>query len=136
LLTVSGGRDSVLLVHLFKQAGYSCGIAHCNFNLRGDESLRDEMFVMHLAAQMAMPYYVTHFNTEAYAAAHQVSTQMAARDLRYQWFEKIRKAEKYDLIAVAHHQTDVVETCMASKRKEESSSDLFYVFRDKRLTRS
>ncbi len=112
LLTVSGGRDSVFLVHLFKQAGYSCGIAHCNFNLRGDEALRDENFVRQLATQMGVPFYVTRFNTKAYAAEQQISTQMAARELRYAWFEKIRTAENYDFIAVAHHQTDVVETVL------------------------
>ena len=112
LLTVSGGRDSVLLVHLFKLAGYACGIAHCNFNLRGNESQRDEAFVSMLAATMDMPFYVKHFNTKAYAEEHRISTQMAARTLRYAWFEEISVQENYDYIAVAHHQTDAVETIL------------------------
>ena len=112
LLTVSGGSDSVFLAHLFKRAGYSCGIAHCNFNLRGEESLRDENFVKQLATQLDMSFYVTHFDTKAHAAAQQVSTQMAARELRYAWFEEVRITEKYDFIAVAHHQTDAVETVL------------------------
>ncbi|MEJ5963967.1 tRNA lysidine(34) synthetase TilS [Pedobacter immunditicola] len=112
LLTVSGGRDSVLLVHLFKLAGYSCGIAHCNFNLRGDESQRDEAFVRMLAATMDMPFYVKHFDTKAYAEEQKISTQMAARTLRYDWFEETRVQENYDFIAVAHHQTDAIETIL------------------------
>jgi len=112
LLTVSGGRDSVLLVHLFKLAGYACGIAHCNFNLRGDESQRDEEFVKMLAATMDMPFYVKHFDTKAYAEEHQISTQMAARTLRYTWFEEVKVQENYDFIAVAHHQTDAIETIL------------------------
>ena len=112
LLTVSGGRDSVLLVHLFKLAGYDCGIAHCNFNLRGDESQRDEAFVSRLAASLDMPFHVKHFDTKGYAEQHQVSTQMAARTLRYAWFEEIKVRENYDVIAVAHHQTDAVETLL------------------------
>jgi tRNA(Ile)-lysidine synthase len=112
LLTVSGGRDSVLLVHLFKHAGYNCGIAHCNFNLRAEESQRDEAFVKLLAATMDMPFHVKHFSTKAYAAQHKISTQMAARTLRYDWFEEIRQKENYDLIAVAHHQTDAIETVL------------------------
>ncbi|MET3113342.1 tRNA(Ile)-lysidine synthase [Pedobacter sp. CG_S7] len=112
LLTVSGGRDSVLLVHLFKLAGYSCGIAHCNFNLRGEESHRDEMFVKMLAATMNMPFYVKHFDTKSYAAAQKVSTQMAARTLRYDWFEEVSQQEHYDFIAVAHHQSDAIETVL------------------------
>ena len=112
LLTVSGGRDSVLLVHLFKLVGYNCGIAHCNFNLRGEESHRDEMFVKMLAATMGMPFYVKHFDTKSYAATHKVSTQMAARTLRYDWFEEVRQQEQYDFIAVAHHQSDAIETVL------------------------
>ena len=83
LLTVSGGRDSVLMVHLFKGAGYQFGIAHCNFNLREEEAQRDEDFVKALAAAMDVPFHVTHFDTKTYAHQQGISTQMAARDLRY-----------------------------------------------------
>ena len=112
LLAVSGGKDSVLMAHLFKQAGYKFGIAHCNFRLRAAESQRDEQFVSSLAAALEVPCYVTHFDTKAYAAAQKISTQMAARDLRYRWFEKIRQEEGYDKIGIAHHQGDVIETVL------------------------
>lgn len=112
LLAVSGGKDSVLMVQLFKLAGYRFSIAHCNFNLRGDEAQRDEAFVKLLAANLAVPFHVVHFDTKAYAEKHQVSTQMAARDLRYAWFEEIRQTEKYDFIALAHHQNDSIETLL------------------------
>jgi len=112
LLTVSGGKDSVLMVHLFKQAGFDFGIAHCNFGLRGGESQRDEHFVRTLAALVEVPLHITHFETKAYAAEQHISTQMAARDLRYQWFEETRVAHQYDHIAVAHHQDDAVETVL------------------------
>jgi tRNA(Ile)-lysidine synthase len=112
LLAVSGGKDSVLMVHLFKQAGFNFGIAHCNFGLRGSESQRDEHFVRTLAAVLDIPLYVTHFETKTYAANHKISTQMAARDLRYHWFEELRTKEKYDYIAVAHHQDDAIETVL------------------------
>ncbi|MET0573812.1 MAG: ATP-binding protein, partial [Pedobacter agri] len=91
LLAVSGGKDSVLMVHLFKALGVNIGIAHCNFNLRGDEAQRDESFVKLLADTLDLPVHITHFDTKKYAAEHKVSTQMAARDLRYTWFEEIRK---------------------------------------------
>jgi len=112
LLAVSGGKDSVLMVHFFKQSGIDFGIAHCNFGLRGAESQRDEHFVRGLAALMEVPVFVTQFATKTYASAHQISTQMAARDLRYRWFEEIRGANGFDYIAVAHHQGDVVETVL------------------------
>ncbi|KIO76002.1 tRNA(Ile)-lysidine synthetase [Pedobacter lusitanus] len=112
LLAVSGGKDSVLMAHLFKLAGFKFGIAHCNFGLRGEESQRDERFVSSLATQLEVPLYVTHFATKTYAAEHRVSTQMAARDLRYHWFEELRQQEAYDYIAVAHHQDDAIETVL------------------------
>jgi tRNA(Ile)-lysidine synthase len=112
LLAVSGGRDSVLMAHLFKLSGYHFGIAHCNFGLRADESQRDESFVRMLAATLDVPFHVTHFKTKAYAAANKVSTQMAARTLRYDWFEEIRLEHHYEVIALAQHQDDVVETVL------------------------
>lgn len=112
LLAVSGGKDSVLMAQLFKLAGYQFSIAHCNFNLRSDESQRDESFVKLLAALLSVPFYVKHFDTKAYANERHISTQMAARDLRYQWFEELRAAENYAYIAVAHHQNDSIETLL------------------------
>ncbi|MHA4893242.1 tRNA lysidine(34) synthetase TilS [Pedobacter sp. PWIIR3] len=112
LLAVSGGKDSVLMAHLFKEAGYDFGIVHCNFNLRADESQRDENFVKMLASNFEAPFFVAHFDTKAYAAQHKVSTQMAARALRYEWFEQVRVDNDYDCIAIAHHQGDVIETML------------------------
>lgn len=112
LLAVSGGKDSVLMAHLFKLSGFSFGIAHCNFNLRADESQRDETFVKMLAATLDVPFYVTHFKTKQFATAQKVSTQMAARSLRYHWFEEIRSVHQYDCIALAQHQDDAMETVL------------------------
>lgn len=100
------------MAHLFKEGGFKFGIAHCNFGLRGEESQRDERFVSALASQLEVPLYVTHFATKAYAAEHKISTQMAARDLRYRWFEELRIQENYSYIAVAHHQDDAIETVL------------------------
>lgn len=112
LLAVSGGKDSVLMAHLFKLSGFKFGIAHCNFNLRADESERDETFVKMLAASLDVPFHVTHFKTAAFAARHKVSTQMAARTLRYQWFEEIRASGQYEVTALAQHQDDAIETIL------------------------
>lgn len=112
LLAVSGGRDSVLLAELFKASGFNFGIAHCNFGLRDAESQRDEHFVRLLASAMEVPLHVTGFDTRKYAAEQQVSTQMAARTLRYDWFAEILQTGGYDYIAVAHHLDDAVETVL------------------------
>jgi len=112
LAAVSGGMDSVILVHLLKAAGYNLGIAHCNFRLRGDESDGDEQFCRELAQQLGVPFHVTRFDTLQYASGNKVSTQMAARTLRYRWFEQIRDQHKYTVIALAHHQNDAIETIL------------------------
>jgi tRNA(Ile)-lysidine synthase len=112
LLAVSGGKDSVLMAHLFKLSGFDFGIAHCNFNLRADESQRDEVFVKMLAATMDVPFHVIHFQTKEFVASHKVSTQMAARTMRYQWFEEIRAEHDYDAVALAQHQNDAIETVL------------------------
>ncbi len=112
LLAVSGGKDSVLMAHLFKQAGYNFSIAHCNFNLRGEESLRDQNFVSALADELNVPFYFINFDTKTYANDHKISLQMAARELRYQFFEDIRQQHGYQKIAIAHHQNDAIETVL------------------------
>lgn len=112
LLAVSGGKDSVLMAHLFKLAGYNFGIAHCNFALRGDESLRDKNFVSALANKLNAPFYSIDFDTIKYAQAQKISIQMAARDLRYQYFENIRQQHGYKKIAIAQHQNDAIETVL------------------------
>ncbi len=112
LLAISGGRDSVLMAHLFKSLGYSFGLAHVNFQLRAEESDADETFCKALAAALEVPFYCTRFHTQSHAESHQISIQMAARDLRYQWLEELRAAQQYDFIATAHHQNDSVETIL------------------------
>ena len=110
LLTISGGIDSVVMLDLFIRTGYRCGIAHCNFGLRGDESDGDEDFVRRLAYEHGLKFHGKRFSTEEYAEEAKVSIQMAARKLRYDWFEKIRSSHSYNLIATAHNQDDVLET--------------------------
>ncbi|RZK49670.1 MAG: tRNA lysidine(34) synthetase TilS [Pedobacter sp.] len=112
LLAVSGGKDSVLMAHLFSKAGFSFAIAHCNFQLRGAESERDEAFVRQFAQQLQVPVFVKRFETKSYAENNQVSIQMAARDLRYHWFNSLCEAEDFDYIASAHHQNDAMETLL------------------------
>ncbi len=110
LLAVSGGVDSVAMVRLFKDAGYTFGIAHVNFGLRGEESDGDEVFVKSLADNYGVPLFVKHFSTEQYAAEHKISIQMAARDLRYAWFEEIITEHDFNFVATAHHLDDQAET--------------------------
>lgn len=112
LAAVSGGMDSVVMAHLFKSAGLNFGIAHCNFQLRGDESVSDQEFCNGLAGQLRVPFHTTSFDTLKFAADNKISTQMAARQLRYQWFEQVRQQLGYDYIALAHHQNDAIETIL------------------------
>ena len=110
LIALSGGADSVALLRILVDAGYKCEAAHCNFHLRGEESDRDEMFVTDLCSRLEVPLHVVHFNTVEYAANNKLSIEMAARELRYNWFETIRRDSGAEVIAVAHHQDDSVET--------------------------
>ena len=112
LAAVSGGSDSMTLADLFGQAGLPFAVAHCNFQLRGEDSLRDENFVRDYCRQAGVPCFVTRFDTADYAREHRLSIQEAARTLRYEWFEEVRSREGYDLVATAHHRTDHVETLL------------------------
>ncbi|MBQ5807818.1 MAG: tRNA lysidine(34) synthetase TilS, partial [Tidjanibacter sp.] len=110
LLTVSGGVDSMVMMHLFVSAGYRVGVAHCNFQLRGVEAEEDEVLVEHQATRLGVPCYNRRFNTREEMAATGESVQMAARRLRYAWFSELCTDEGYDTIAVAHHADDSIET--------------------------
>ena len=110
LLAVSGGLDSVVMTELFQQSGYPVGIAHCNFQLRSDESDQDEEFVQKIAKKFNIPFFTKRFPTSTYAKERKISVQMAARELRYDWFEEIRATKGFDFIATAHHRDDQIET--------------------------
>lgn len=110
ILTVSGGVDSMVMMHLFVEAGYNVGVAHCNFCLRGEESEEDEVLVANEAARLGIPHYNRRFDTKGEMALTGESVQMAARRLRYQWFDELCVDEGYDTIAVAHHADDSIET--------------------------
>jgi len=110
LLAVSGGLDSTVMAHLFHQAGFTFAIAHCNFGLREKDSDDDEEFVRNLAAQYRVPFYSKKFDTVTISKQHRTGIQETARKLRYEWFSKLLKAEKYDYLATAHHQDDHIET--------------------------
>lgn len=112
LVAVSGGVDSVVLCNLCKRAGYDFGIAHCNFQLRGADSARDEQFVMAFAKALDVPVHIVRFDTKRYAEEHRQSTQEAARELRYNWFETTRTEEGYAFILTAHHADDNIETVL------------------------
>lgn len=112
LLAVSGGIDSMTMTHLFIQAGYKVGIAHCNFSLRSAESDRDEQMVSEFASENRIPFFSKRFETKAYADENGISVQMAARTLRYEWFEKIRREYEYNSISVAHNLNDNIETLL------------------------
>jgi tRNA(Ile)-lysidine synthase len=110
LIAVSGGIDSVVLCELTKQTGYNFAIAHCNFQLRGEDSTRDEQFVRTLAAKYGVQLFVTHFDTDAISKQEKKSIEETARDLRYTWFEEVQKANGFDYILTAHHADDNIET--------------------------
>ena len=110
LLAVSGGADSVVMAHLFKELECSISIAHVNFRLRGDESDEDERFVRELAHQLNIPVHVKLVDTKAFAYEHHLSTQVAARDLRYAFFDELCQENGYTRVALGHHLDDQVET--------------------------
>ncbi len=110
LLTLSGGVDSVVMTHLFSHLRYPLTIAHCNFQLRGQESDKDEEFCRELALQLRIPFFTATFDTLSYAQKNKISVQMAARELRYQWFHRLQEEHSIDFIATAHHLDDAVET--------------------------
>jgi tRNA(Ile)-lysidine synthase len=109
-VALSGGADSVALLRLLLHLGYTCEAAHCNFHLRGAESDRDEEFVRCLCREQETVLHTVHFDTEKEAKERHISIEMAARELRYDWFEEVRKECGASVIAVAHHRDDSVET--------------------------
>lgn len=112
LVAVSGGLDSVVLADVLHRLGVKFAVAHCHFGLRGEEADADEQFVRKLASTYEAPYFVEFFQTKKFAEQEGISTQMAARALRYEWFERIRAQQGYAAVATAHHQRDTAETML------------------------
>ena len=110
LVACSGGLDSIVLLHLLQKIGLTLGVAHCNFKLRGDHSDADLSFVETIAGNLGVPVFTTVFDTKRYAKTQGVSTQVAARELRYEWFYSTARANGYDRIATGHHADDDLET--------------------------
>jgi tRNA(Ile)-lysidine synthase len=112
LLAVSGGMDSVVLCHLLHKSGSNFSIAHCNFNLRAQESDQDEAFVKKLAKKYKVRCFIKSFETQQFADENKLSVQMAARELRYNWFRQLAADLSFDKILTAHHQSDLAETVL------------------------
>ncbi|HRH57720.1 MAG TPA: tRNA lysidine(34) synthetase TilS [Chitinophagales bacterium] len=117
LVACSGGVDSMVLCDVLLKLNYKIAIAHCNFQLRGKESDADEKFISDYAIQHHLPFHVVKFNTKDFKEGKTISTQMAARALRYNWFEQIRKENHYHSIATAHHLDDQLETILLNMTK-------------------
>ena len=117
LVGVSGGADSVALLDVLLRAGYTCIAAHCNFQLRGAESERDEAFVRSLCGERDVTLETIRFNTETYARAQRVSIEVAARELRYRWFDEIARQHHCQAVCVAHHQNDQAETILLNLKR-------------------
>lgn len=116
IVALSGGADSVALLYVLRRCADDMKLvveaAHCNFHLRGEESDRDESFCRDLCTRLDVPLHLVHFDTREYAASHHVSIEMAARDLRYSYFERLRVDIGADGVCVAHHRADCVETIL------------------------
>ena len=112
IVGLSGGADSVALLHILHALGYNCIAVHCNFHLRGGESDRDEESAAKFAATLNLPFFKKDFDTRSIAKERGISIEMAARDLRYQWFAELEKNQEADAIAVAHHRDDSIETLL------------------------
>ena len=112
IIGLSGGADSVVLLSVLHHLGYECLAAHCNFHLRGEEALRDEKQAIAFAESLKIPWFKQDFDTLSMARKRGVSIEMAARDLRYEWFEQVRREQGAEAIAVAHHRNDSIETLL------------------------
>lgn len=112
LLAVSGGLDSMVMTHLFRECTFQFSVAHANFQLRGEESEGDEKFVKNYCETYSIPFFSKKVETENYAEQHDLSIQMAARELRYRWFDELANQHHFDFIVTAHHLNDSLETVL------------------------
>jgi len=112
LCAVSGGIDSTVMLHALLHEGWHCGVAHCNFGLRGAESDAEQQFVAEMAAAAGLEFHLQHFDTQNTAESEGISIQMAARKLRYEWFATLMQSGNYDYLALAHHADDSIETML------------------------
>jgi len=124
LLAVSGGVDSMAMMYLFREAGFRIGVAHCNFQLRGKESDGDEEFVRLVCKELGVPFFSKRFETEAFAWENTLSIQMAARDLRYAWFEELLIKNAYRCLATGHHFDDSIETILLNLTRGSATDGL------------
>jgi tRNA(Ile)-lysidine synthase len=124
LLAVSGGVDSMTMLYLFRAAGFNISVAHCNFQLRGKESDDDEAFVNEVCKNLGVSFFVQRFETESFAWEKGLSVQMAARDLRYAWFEELLKIHSFNWLATGHHFDDTMETVLLNLTKGSSIDGL------------
>lgn len=124
LLAISGGVDSVVLAHLLHQGGFTFAMAHCNFGLREKDSDDDEQFVLELSKKYNVPFYSIQWNTKEFAKNQGLSIQMAARQLRYHWFNELMKAHHFSYLLTAHHLDDVIETIFINQLRGTGISGL------------
>lgn len=117
LLAVSGGIDSMVMLDLFRKSGFNIGVAHCNFQLRDRDSEQDQFMVSKMCELIDVPFFTTRFDTQRYADEHGLSIQMAARQLRYEFFEAVSGKENFNVIATAHNLNDVFETLLLNLTK-------------------
>jgi len=136
LVAISGGVDSVVLAHLCHELKLNIALAHCNFNLRGEESDADEQFVIDLSDTMDLEVFVENFETEDYAKEHKLSIQMAARELRYNWFEELSEQLGFDYILTAHHADDNLETFLINLSRGSGLNGLIGIpIKNKKIVR-
>ena len=124
LLTISGGIDSMVMLDLFIKSNIKIAVAHCNFDLRGIESEGDEKLVLETCLKNKIEFFTIKFNTKIFAEENKISIQMAARQLRYDWFNKIALENNCEFIATAHHQNDVAETMLINITRGTGMSGL------------
>lgn len=135
LVAVSGGVDSMVLLNILNELGFSIIAAHCNFKLRNEAADKDEKLVKAFAEELGLGVVVKAFDTSNFASQQRISIQMAARELRYEWFSELLKEYNCSCIVTAHHQNDVAETMLINLTKGTGLSGLHGIQSSKRVIR-